>query len=131
MPGTHYVAGMSETEFRRKYNVDEIIKLGSNENPIGPSPKAVAAMKSALQRAHRYPPMTDDELRGSIAGSFGSGITPENVVTGNGACDVLSMISNTYLNKVNSCIICRPPSALSPICRGRRQAASRAQVYTR
>ena len=36
MPG--YVAGMSEEELRERFNVEEIIKLGSNENPIGPSP---------------------------------------------------------------------------------------------
>jgi histidinol-phosphate aminotransferase len=103
-----YVAGMSEEELRLKYNVAEIVKIGSNENPLGPSPRAVEAMQQAVPRLHRYPPMTDERLRGAIAASLGNGVTPDHVVTGNGACDVLSMIADGFLGADDECVICRP-----------------------
>ena len=53
-----YVAGMSEEELRRRRGITEIIKLGSNENPLG-----------AAASLHRYPPMTDDGFRSELARS--------------------------------------------------------------
>lgn len=103
-----YVAGMSEEELRRKYDVTEIVKIGSNENPIGPSPRAVEAMQRAVPGLHRYPPMTDESLRDAIAAALGDGVTSDYVVTGNGACDVLSMIADGFLGADDECIICRP-----------------------
>ncbi|MBT3272558.1 MAG: histidinol-phosphate transaminase [Spirochaetales bacterium] len=106
LPG--YVAGMSEEELKQKYGIEEIIKLGSNENPLGPSPKAVEVMLQAVPRLHRYPPMADDNLRAALAGSLRPEVLPENLVTGNGACDVLSMIADSYLHTGDACVICRP-----------------------
>ena len=103
-----YVAGMSEEELREKYHIDEIVKLGSNENSFGPSPKAIVAMQRAIARMHRYPPMTDESLRAALSASIGRGVTPDHVVTGNGACDVLSMIAHAFLDAASSCVICPP-----------------------
>jgi histidinol-phosphate aminotransferase len=105
--GKTYTAGMSEDELRRKYAIDEIIKIGSNENPIGPSPLAVEAIRNSIDAVHRYPPMTDEVLRNALAGTD-TRITSDMIVTGNGACDVLTMIADTFLNDSAECIICRP-----------------------
>lgn len=103
-----YVAGMSEKELREKYDVGEIVKIGSNENPLGPSPMAVEVMNKLTSGLHRYPPMKDDSFRIAIANALGRGITPEHVVTGNGGCDILSMMANAFLGKGDECTICRP-----------------------
>jgi histidinol-phosphate aminotransferase len=52
---TAYVAGKPIEETRRQYGLKEIIKLASNENPLGPSPKAVQAIKKGLNGLNRYP----------------------------------------------------------------------------
>ena len=106
MPG--YVAGMSEEELRERFNVEEIIKLGSNENPIGPSPLAVEAIRRVVDSTHRYPPMSDDALKTAFAQHAGEGVSRDQIVTGNGACDLLSMIADAYLNSESSCVICPP-----------------------
>ena len=62
---------------------DEIIKLASNENPIGPSPKAVDAMKSAAESANFYPDGGGYKLRQAIAEKFG--LERSNIVLGNGS----------------------------------------------
>lgn len=103
-----YVAGKSEDELRRERALTDIIRIGSNENPIGPSPMAVKAMQKASENLHRYPPMTDDEIKAALSDSIGRTVTPENLITGNGACDILSMIASAILGKGTECIICRP-----------------------
>ena len=108
-PGTStYVAGMSEEELRKQRGITDIIKIGSNENPLGPSPLAVEAMQQAVANLHRYPPMSDDDFRSTLANRLGRGLTPDHLVTGNGACDVLSMIATNYLTVETECLICRP-----------------------
>ncbi len=103
-----YVAGMSEEELRRKYSVAEIAKMGSNESPLGPSPRAVEAMQQAISSLHRYPPMDDGTLRQALSDTIGHDITPDHLVTGNGGCDILSMIADGFLDDTTGCVICRP-----------------------
>ena len=50
-----YVPGKPIEEVQREYGLTDVCKLASNENPLGPSPKAVEAATRALQQAHRYP----------------------------------------------------------------------------
>lgn len=103
-----YVAGMSTAELRQKYAVDDIIKIGSNESPLGPSPRAIEAMQRAAASLNRYPPMGDETLRAVLAETIGQGMTPDNFFTGNGGCDILSMIAVGFLDPTAECIICRP-----------------------
>src|SRR5438128_3479154 len=65
---------------------NEIIKLASNENPLGPSPKALAAMREALEWAHFYPDGGGHYLREAIAQQ--AGLERENVILGNGSNEV-------------------------------------------
>ncbi len=52
---TPYVPGKPIEEVKRELGIDDIVKLASNENPLGPSPEALAAMKAALDKVALYP----------------------------------------------------------------------------
>src|SRR3989441_4113203 len=80
-----YEPGKPIEETARELAVDpsEIIKLASNENPLGPSPKAVKAMRAALEHAHLYPDGSGFYLIKAIAAKLG--LTPKNVILGNGS----------------------------------------------
>lgn len=73
-----------------------IIKLASNENPLGPSPKAVAAMQEAAHGVHVYPDGGGYRLRTAIAERFGFG--RENVVISNGSNEIIELIGHGFLS---------------------------------
>jgi histidinol-phosphate aminotransferase len=74
---------------------NEIIKLASNENPLGPSPKALDAMRETLERAHFYPDGGGYYLREAIAEKFG--LKRENVILGNGSNEIIEFIGHGFL----------------------------------
>jgi histidinol-phosphate aminotransferase len=112
-----YVAGTSIEEIQRKYGLEEICKLASNENALGPSPLAVEAMQKTLANVHRYPPVADDELRTKLASTLSdSGLSEESFITGNGSCDVLNMVTRAFLcEEGDEAIICPPTFVLYEI----------------
>jgi histidinol-phosphate aminotransferase len=71
-----------------------VIKLASNENPLGPSPLAMAAMHQAIESAHFYPDGGGFHLRNAIAEKFG--LTRENVVLGNGSNEIIELLFHTF-----------------------------------
>jgi histidinol-phosphate aminotransferase len=71
-----------------------IIKLASNENPLGPSPLAMTAMHKAIETAHFYPDGGGFHLRNAIAEKFGLG--RENVVLGNGSNEIIELLFHTF-----------------------------------
>jgi histidinol-phosphate aminotransferase len=73
----------------------EIIKLASNENPLGPSPKALEAMKAACERAHFYPDGGGYYLREGIAKKFG--LARENIILGNGSNEIIELLGHGFL----------------------------------
>lgn len=91
-----YVPGKSIEELKKEYGLKNIFKLASNENPIGPSPKAVKAMKSTFKEINRYPDINATELREKIAGKFN--INFENIVVGNGSEGIMANILRSYLS---------------------------------
>jgi histidinol-phosphate aminotransferase len=112
-----YVAGTSIEEIQRKHGLEEICKLASNENALGPSPLAVEAMQKTLTNVHRYPPVADDELRAKLASTLSdSGLSEESFITGNGSCDVLVMVTRAFLcEEGDEAIICPPTFVLYEI----------------
>ncbi len=86
----------------------EVIKLGSNENPLGPSPKAVEAIQLAAATMHRYPSVHVDDLRCRLAESVGSGLGAENIIVGNGSADIILSLARTYLQRGEEVIISTP-----------------------
>ena len=83
----------------------QIIKLASNENPLGPSPKALAAMHAALERAHFYPDGGGYYLREAIAQKFG--LARENVILGCGSNEVIEFIGHAFLSPGDEVITSR------------------------
>jgi len=78
-------------------NVSEIIKLASNENSLGPSPKAVAAMRTAAARMHLYPDGGAFYLREAIAKKLG--VKKEQVIAGNGSNELIVFLGHAYLER--------------------------------
>ena len=74
---------------------EKIIKLASNENPLGPSPKALAAMRAALDRAQLYPDGGGYYLREAVAEKFG--LARENVILGNGSNEIIEFLGHAFL----------------------------------
>ena len=71
-----------------------MVKLASNENPLGPSPKALVAIRKALKDLHRYPDSSGYRLKHSLASHLG--VEPQNVILGNGSNDVIDLLIRCY-----------------------------------
>lgn len=103
-----YRAGTRIEDIQAEYGLDDVIKLASNENALGPSPRAIEAIQQAAPSLGRYPPMGDEALRTGLARAIGQGMTAANFVTGHGGSDVLFMVAHSFLQPDDEVIICRP-----------------------
>ncbi len=83
----------------------EIIKLASNENPLGPSPKALAAMTEALKSAHFYPDGGGFYLREAIAAKFG--LERAQVILGCGSNEIIEFIGHAFLQPGDEVVVAR------------------------
>lgn len=101
-----YVAGRSVEEIRRAFGIDDVVKLGSNENPLGPPPAAIRALREAATEAHRYPGVEAADLREAIAERVD--VAVEQVVTGNGSSDVITSALRETLTPGARVVIQRP-----------------------
>ena len=90
-----YKPGRPIEDVRRELDLDRIIKLSSNENPYGASPKALEAVQNTLSENFRYPDATALKLREKLAKRFD--IKVENVVVGAGSEGIISSIMRTFL----------------------------------
>ncbi|WP_410474968.1 histidinol-phosphate transaminase [Guyparkeria sp. TX1] len=90
-----YVPGKPAEEVAREYGIEEVLKLASNENPLGPSPRAVEAIQAGLADLHVYPDGSGFHLKRAIGSHFG--VNPEQVTLGNGSNDVLELVARAYL----------------------------------
>ena len=102
-----YEPGKPIEETARELGVDPstIIKLASNENPLGPSPRALQAMRAALENAHLYPDGSGFYLRRAIAAKLG--VAPESVILGNGSNEVIEFLGHAFLNSGDDVITCQ------------------------
>jgi len=94
-----YIAGKSIEEVQEELGLDEVVKLGSNENPLGPSPLAIEAVRNVLVEAHRYPNHWEKALRRKLASTIDPTFTEHNFLTGNGGCDVLRMVTHAFMSQ--------------------------------
>ncbi len=94
-----YEPGKPIDETARELGLDPgmIVKVASNENPLGPSPKAKAAMRLALEDSHIYPDGGGYRLRSTIAEELN--VDFQNVVLGNGSNEIIELLCHTFLNK--------------------------------
>ena len=102
-----YPPGKPIEELKRELGLKgPIIKLASNENPFGPSLKAIAAVREAASNLSRYPDPAAYELRQAIAQKFG--VRPEEVVLGNGSNEVLDLLVKACLGPGEEAIMSEP-----------------------
>ena len=108
-----YMPGKPITQLAREMGipVERIVKLASNENPLGMSPKAKAALEHAIGTLERYP--DDFDLKSAVANHSGLGM--ERVVLGNGSNDVLDLTARVFLAPGRSSIYSEHAFAVYPL----------------
>ncbi len=98
-----YVPGKPIDEVEREYGIQGSAKLASNENSLGPSPKAVAALRDRLEELHLYPDGGCFHLRNALAA--GLGVEPERLIFGNGSNELIELAVRTFLRPGDEALI--------------------------
>ncbi len=101
-----YAPGKPLEELEREYGITDSIKLASNENPLGPSPMAVKAIKNAIGKLNRYPDGSGHDLIEKISEHLG--LSPQNIVLGNGSDEIISMLACGLLQPGDETILPHP-----------------------
>ncbi|EDY87748.1 histidinol-phosphate aminotransferase [gamma proteobacterium HTCC5015] len=110
---TPYAPGKPLEELEREYGITEAVKLASNENPLGPSPAAVAAVKKAAAELHRYPDGNSFELKAALAKKHV--LDSSQITLGNGSNDVLELIARTFVMPGDEVLFSAHAFAVYPI----------------
>ncbi|MBK8181494.1 MAG: histidinol-phosphate transaminase [Candidatus Competibacteraceae bacterium] len=108
-----YQPGKPESELRREYGLSDIVKLASNENPLGPSPKGLAAARDALSDIARYPDGNGFNLK--VALSQRLNVPMAALTLGNGSNDVLELVARAFLTTEYEAIFSEHAFAVYPI----------------
>jgi histidinol-phosphate aminotransferase len=102
---TPYVPGKPIEETEREYGITGAIKLASNENPLGPSPKAIKALSDALTKLHLYPDASSFYLKRKLADHLG--VTPDELVLGSGSNEVIELLIRTFMGEEDEALLCK------------------------
>ena len=110
-----YVPGKPIAETARELNMreEDILKMASNENPIGPSPRALAAIRNALDVLHYYPDGSGYDLKKLLAERLK--LAQENFVLGNGSNDVLELVARAFLTRDDSAVYAKHAFMVYPL----------------
>jgi histidinol-phosphate aminotransferase len=103
---TPYVPGKPVWEVQKELKLERVVKLASNENPLGASPKAIAAIVEFANQIHRYPDSSAADVRIKLAEHFQ--LVPEQFIVTNGADELITLISEAYLEPEDEIIVMRP-----------------------
>ena len=99
-----YVPGKPIEETQREYGIQDVVKLASNENPLGASPKAVIAMQQAASEVFLYPDASNRALVHALAEHVGYG--PEWIVVGSGSNEIIELIIRTFMVPEDEALLC-------------------------
>ncbi len=119
-----YKPGKTIDELEREYGVKNSIKLASNENPLGPSPIALKAIRAAAADLHRYPDGSGYGLVSKLSQKLK--VSTENIVLGNGSDEIIAMLAQALLQPGNKVILPKPSFLLYDII---VRSAGAAPVY--
>ncbi|MDS4027719.1 MAG: histidinol-phosphate transaminase [Candidatus Contendobacter sp.] len=108
-----YQPGKPESELRREYGLSDIVKLASNENPLGLSPRALTAIHDALSGLARYPDGNGFELKAALSAKLG--ISMATLTLGNGSNDVLELAARAFLTPEHEAVFSEHAFAVYPI----------------
>ena len=100
---TPYPPGMPIEELERSLGIHDSIKLASNENPLGPSPKAIEAILRALPQLHRYPDGSAYYLKRKLAERHG--VSPDEIIVGNGSNELIEIVVRTFLRSRDEAVM--------------------------
>jgi histidinol-phosphate aminotransferase len=98
-----YVIGKPVSELERELGITDVLKLASNENPLGPSPAAIAAMRAALDDVWLYPDGNGHDLKAALAQRHG--VQMSQVTLGNGSNDLIVLLAEAFLSPEVSAVI--------------------------
>ncbi|MBI3562300.1 MAG: histidinol-phosphate transaminase [Gammaproteobacteria bacterium] len=108
-----YQPGKPIEELQRELGIREVIKLASNENPFGPSPKAIAALQTQLQQLSRYPDGNGFILKSALAQKFA--VHTHQITLGNGSNDILEFVARTFVQPGDEVVFSQHAFAVYPI----------------
>ncbi|RYG16731.1 histidinol-phosphate transaminase, partial [bacterium] len=103
---TPYSPGKPVEEVKRELGLDRVVKLASNENPLGPSPKAVAAVQEAATRMHIYPDGSAHNLRTALSAKFG--LPTNQILVGNGSDELIHLLGLILLDEDSEMLMADP-----------------------
>jgi len=108
-----YVPGKPISELQREYGLRDIIKLASNENPWGPSPAALQAMRLALDEVWLYPDGSAHALKLALAAQLR--VEPQQLTLGNGSNELLLLLAEAFLTARHSAVCSQYGFAIYPL----------------
>ena len=111
---TPYQPGKPIEEVEREYGISNSVKIASNENPLGPSPKAIAAITAALPQLNLYPDGDAFYLKKRMADKFG--LDRSWLIIGNGSNELIEMIVRTFLRVGESIVAAEHAFAIYHLC---------------
>jgi histidinol-phosphate aminotransferase len=103
---TAYEPGKPEEELTRELGIDDVVKLASNENPYGPSPKCIEAISGATLALHRYPDPRGHALRQALAGHHD--VPVEELCLGNGSNELIDLICRVTASRGEHAVFGHP-----------------------
>ena len=108
-----YEPGKPIEDLERELGIENAIKLASNENPMGPSPKIFDSIEDVLKETHRYPDGNATRLKSTIARKFN--VTDNQVTIGNGSNDIIEFVARIFLSRNDSAIYSEHAFAVYPL----------------
>jgi len=101
-----YIPGRSIESIQKEYGNSKIYKLASNENPLGPSPKAIKAIRQYLKNIHRYPDPDANRLKNKLAEKLN--LAHDNFLIGNGAAEIIDLIALAFIDPQDEVLLSYP-----------------------
>jgi histidinol-phosphate aminotransferase len=108
-----YVPGKPIEEVEREFGISNSIKLASNENPLGPSPKAMVAIRDKLSDLHLYPDGDCFYLKSGLAKKLG--VAPEQLIFGNGSNELIELAVRTFMRPGDEAVMARQAFVVYPL----------------
>lgn len=108
-----YQPGKPVADLERELGIREAVKLASNENPLGPSPRAVVALQAACVGVHIYPDGGGNALRAALAARHG--VTPAQITLGNGSNEILELVARVWLQPGRGAVFSQHAFAVYPL----------------
>ena len=103
---TAYEPGKPEDELKRELGIDDVVKLASNENPYGPSPRAIEALSDPALQLHRYPDPRGHDLREALAAHHN--VPAEQLCLGNGSNELIDLLCRVFASRGEHAVFGHP-----------------------